>query len=231
MNTVNRVVIVIVLLMLMAILTAVFILPHVLLINIGEWLAGAGRYFNQIQPVWRLVGGLLLSLIFDLLILFLIFLEVRKPPKRFIRVQQVTGGLAAVSAESIVQQLVYNLDPLPNVIKVTPKVHAKKDKVQAIVDVDVEAGADVPALATKLMDVVKTVLSDSLGLQVYGQPEVRIKVAPAPTPVVKKSRPVAEPPAPSRPVAPVEMPQEPPSLPEKPQEWAGPPPLPTGEER
>ncbi len=231
MNTVNRIVIVVVLLALMAVMTAIFILPHVLLINIGEWLSNAGRYFNQIQPVWRLIGGLLLSLLFDLLILFLIFLEVRKPPKRFIRVQQVTGGLATISAESIVQQLVYNLDPLPNIIKVAPKVHAKKDKVQAIVDVDVEAGADVPALATKLMDVVKTVLSENLGLQVFGQPEVRIKVAPAPAPVVKKSRPVAEPPAPPQPAAPVETPRKPLDESEKPREWGGPPPLPTGEER
>ncbi len=222
MNTVNRIVIVVVLLALMAALTAVFVLPHILLINIGEWLKNAGQYFdNQVQPAWRLVGGLFLSLIVDLVILFLIFLEVRPARKRFIRVQQVTGGMAAISGESIVQQLIYKLDPLPNVIKVAPKVHAKKDKVQAIVDVDVEAGADVPGLATQLMGVVKAVLSDDLGLQVYGQPEVRIKVAPAPTTVVKKSRPAAEEPLPPQPAVPEE----------KPREWAGPPPLPVEEDR
>jgi uncharacterized alkaline shock family protein YloU len=222
MNTVNRVVIVVVLLALMAALTAICVLPHVLLTNIGEWLKDAGQYFNnQVQPAWRLVGGLFLSLIVDLLILFLIFLEVRPARKRFIRVQQVTGGMAAISAESIVQQLAYKLDSFPNVIKVAPKVHAKKDKVQAIVDVDVEAGANVPALATELMEAVKTVLSGSLGLQVYGQPEVRIKVAPAPTTVMKKGRPAVEEPLSPQPVVPVE----------KPQEWAGPPPLPAEEDR
>lgn len=221
MNTVNRIVIVIVLLALIAALTAVFVLPHVLLINIGNWIVQSGQYFNQMQPAWRLVGGLFLALIADLLILLLIFLEVRPGRKRFIRVQQVTGGMAAISGESIVQQLVYKLDPLPDVIKVTPKVHAKRDKVQAIVDVDVEAGADVPGLATQLMGVVKTVLSDDLGLQVYGQPEVRIKVAPAPTTVVKKSRPAVEEPLPPQPVVPTE----------KPQELAGPPPLPVEEGR
>jgi len=221
MSTVNRVVIVVVLLMLMAVLTAVFILPHILLINVGNWMMGSGQFFNQMQPVWRLIGGLLLSVLFDLLILFLIFLEVRPARKRFIRVQQVTGGMAAISVESIVQQLMYKLDPIPGVIKVAPKVNAKGDKVQAVVDVEVEAGANVPGLATELMEAVKIVLAGSLGLQVYGQPEVRIKVAPAPTTIVKKSRPAAEEPLPPKPVAPLE----------KPQEWAGPPPLPGAEDR
>ncbi|HQE93221.1 MAG TPA: hypothetical protein PLH19_10265 [Anaerolineae bacterium] len=221
MNTVNRVVLVVILLALMVALTAVFVLPHILLTQVGEWMIRAGQYFNQLQPAWRLAGGVFLALIVDLLLLFLIFLEVRPTRKRFIRVQQVTGGMATVSAESIVQQLVYRLDSLPNVIKVVPKVHAKKDKVQAIVDVEVEAGANIPNLATELMETVKTILSGNLGLQVYGQPEVRIKVAPAPATVVKKTRSTAEKPLPSQPIVPAE----------KPQEWGGPPPIPVEEDR
>ena len=88
-------------------------------------------------------------------------------------------------------------------------------------DVQVAAGADVPGLATHLMEMVKTVLAGSLGLQVYGQPEIRIKVAPAPASVVKKAPAPVESPLPPQPAAPIE----------KPQEWAGPPPLPGSEDR
>lgn len=228
MSTINRVVIVVALLCLMALFTAVCVLPHIIFTNVGEWLTELGRYFNSVQPVWRLVLGILLSLVFDIVILFLIFLEVRPGHRRFIRVQQVTGGMATISTESITQQVAYKLDPIPGVLKVSPKVNAKGDKVRAIVDVEVAAGSDVPDLATELMEAVNTVLADSLGLQVYGQPEVRIKVAPSPTPVVKKPKPVVEKPAPEEPR---------PALPEKPvevrpaQEWAGPPPLPVEEDR
>jgi len=228
MNTVNRVVLVIALLGLMALLTAIFILPHLIFTNVGQWMMNVGRYFNTIQPAWRFVLGLLLALIVDAGILLLIFLEVRPGGRRFIRVQQVTGGMAAISTESIAQQLTYRLDPIPGVLKVAPRVAAKRDKVRAVVDVEVAAGSDVPDLATELMEVVKTVLADSLGLQVYGQPEVRIKVAASPTPVVKKPQPVKERPAPEEPR------QPPPELPVEvppPQEWAGPPPLPVDEER
>ncbi len=222
MNTFNRIIIVVVLLILMVTLTAVFILPHVLLINIGEWLVHIGTFFrDQVIGAWRLGGGILLALLTDLLILLLIFLEVRPARKRFIRVQQVTGGMATISAESIVQQLAYTLDPVLGVIKVTPKVNAKGDKVRAIVDVEVEAGVDIPGLAGQLMEMVKTTLTGKLGLQVYGQPEIRLKVAPAPAPVVKKDVSVREKPLPPVPSLPAATPQE----------RESPPPIPTGEER
>ncbi len=223
MNTINRVVIVVALLGLMVTLTAVCVLPHIIFTNVGQWLVDLGRYFNSVQPVWRLVLGLLLALVLDIILLLLIFLEVRPGHRRFIRVQQVTGGMATISTESITQQLAYQLDPIPGVLKVTPRVNAKGDKVRAIVDVEVVAGSDVPDLATELMEAVKTVLADSLGLQVYGQPEVRIKVAPSPTPVVKKPHPAPEKPRQAPPEPPVEAPPS--------QEWAGPPPLPTDEDR
>lgn len=228
MSTINRVVIVVALLALMALLTAVCVLPHIIFTNVGQWMVDLGRYFNSVHPAWRLVLGLLLSLVLDIAILFLIFLEVRPGHRRFIRVQQVTGGMATISTESITQQVAYQLDPIPGVLKVAPKINAKGDKVRAVVDVEVTAGSDVPKLATALMEAVTTVLADSLGLQVYGQPEVRIKVAPSPTPVIKKPKPTVEKPASKEspqvlPEAPVEVPS--------PQEWTGPPPLPIEKDR
>lgn len=221
MNTVNRVVIVVLLLTLMALLTTVFVLPHIVLTNVGGWMVEWGKFFGGMSAQWlRLTLGLLLSFIVDALIAFLIFLEVRRTRKRFIRVQQVTGGMATISTESIVQQLQHSLDPIMDVIKVAPSVNAKRDKVQAIVDVEVGVNANVPRMATELMDVVHKVLTENLGLQVYGQPEVRIKVAAAPA--TGKSKPAPAIPEP----APTLTPLVPPLPETKPQEWAGPPPLP-----
>lgn len=218
MNTVNRVVIVVLLLTLMALLTTLFIVPNVVLTSVGGWMVESGEFFGEVSPQWlRLVIGLLLSFVLDAFIVFLIFLEVRRKRKRYIRVQQVTGGMATISTESIVQQLQYSLDPMPHVIKVAPSIHAKGDKVQAVVDVEVEGGANVPEMATELMVEVKRVLAGNLGLQVYGQPEVRIKVSPEPARAKPKS---VTPPSEPQPIV----------ASERPQEWAGPPPLPNDEE-
>lgn len=227
MNTINRVVVVILLLALMVLLTAVLVLPHVIFTGIGEWMTQWGAFFSTMSPQWlRWAVGLFLAFVLDVLLAFLIFLEVRRTRKQYIRVQQVTGGMATISIESIVQQLQYNLDPIKDVIKVAPKVNSKRNKVQAVVDVEVAAGANVPEMATALMSVVQKVLIDKLGLQVYGQPEVRIKVVPGPRPSGKQ--PVTPTPAPA-PITPPELPE--PSPAEASSDWAGgPPPLPTDEE-
>lgn len=231
MSTINRIIIVVALLALMALFTAVCILPHVILSSVGQWLVDLGQYFNSAQPVWRLILGLLLALFLDAVILFLIFLEVRPAHRRFIRVQRVTGGMATISTDSITQQVTYKLDPIPGVLKVSPKVNAKGDKVKAVVDVDVSAGSDVPELATELMGAVKTVLTDSLGLQVYGQPEVRINVAASPKPIVKESKPKPEKPREAAPETHSDVPSKITDDVPLSQEWAGPPPLPAEEDR
>jgi len=192
MNTINRVVVVVALLGLMVLLTAVLIVPHIIFAGIGQWLMNVGMYFNSIQPVWRFVLGLLLALMVNAGLLLLIFLELRPGGRRFIRVQQVTSGNVTISTDSIVQQLIYHLTAIPRVIKVSPRVNAKGNKVRAVINVDVDAGSNVPALAVELMETVNTLLTESLGLEVYDQPEVRIKVAPSPTPAQKKPAPTPE---------------------------------------
>jgi hypothetical protein len=228
MNTVNRVVIVVLLLTLMALLTTLFVLPHIVLTNVGGRMVEWGKFFGDMSAQWlRLTLGLLLSFIVDALIAFLIFLEVHRTRKRFIRVQQVTGGMATISTESIVQQLQHSLDPIVDVIKVAPSVNAKRDKVQTVVDVEVGANANVPRMATELIDMVQKVLTENLGLQVYGQPEVRIKVATAPAGAKAKPTPSIPEPEPVPASAPV-----PPPLPEvKSRDWAGQPPRPEDQDQ
>ena len=71
--------------------------------------------------------------------------------------------MATIETDSIIQQLKYKLDPIPGVLEVEPKVNAKRDKVQATVDVEVSAGVNVPEQAGQLMNVVQSVLADDLG--------------------------------------------------------------------
>jgi hypothetical protein len=205
MNTINRIVIVLVLVVLAITMTAVFILPHVILSQLGEWFSAWGTYFYQFKyPIVRLGLGVLLAAGFDVAVLLLIFLEVRGQRKRFIRVQQVQGGMATVSSESITQQLKYKLDPVPGVLEVKPNLKAKGDQVQAQVEVRVAPGTNVPAMARELMTMVRTVLVEDLGLQVHGEPEVRIKVASGPG---QAPQPTYQQPSSSSPPSPPELPE------------------------
>lgn len=224
MNIFNRVVVVLTLLVLIVLVTATAVIPHIVLVDAGNWLSGWGNYLDaQIAPGWRLAGGIAVALIFDLIALVLLYLELRPRRKRYIRVQQVRGGMATIETDSIIQQLKYKLDPMPGVLEVAPKVNAKRDKVQAKVDVEVSAGVNVPERAAQLMNVVQSVLVDDLGLQVYGKPEVRIKVA-KPTgrpPVMQpepRSRPEPKPEPQPQPFEPEPTPEE---SPKKTPDWLG----------
>lgn len=190
-NTLNRIVIVIVCLVLILVLTSIFILPQLILTSVGDWMAEWGAYLGRQTPWLRAIIGALLALIVDFILAVAIFLEVRPTRKRYINVQQVAGGMANVSIESVNQLLNHKLDPLPGVIKVNPRIRAKGDKVEAIVDAEVARDANVPTMANQMIKVIQAALTEELGLQIAGQPQVRVNVTDQTTVAVKQPRETA----------------------------------------
>jgi len=175
-NTLNRVVFVIMCLVLIAALTALFLLPQIVLRAVGQWMLNWGSYIQSIDPWVRLGVGVALAVVIDITLAIIIILEVRRPRSRFLRVQQVAGGMANISTESVVALLQHRLEPLPGVIRVTSKIRAKGNRVTAWVDAGVARGTNVPQVANKLITVIQLVLTEELGLQISGQPEVQVTV-------------------------------------------------------
>ncbi|HNT78258.1 MAG TPA: hypothetical protein PKH77_24865, partial [Anaerolineae bacterium] len=118
MNTANRTIIVLLLFLAMVGATVLCIFPDTILSGIGQWLIVGGEYVGGMKEWIRILGGIVLAIILDAALALLIFLEVRPQRKRFIRVQQVSGGMVTINDSSIIQQLKYRLDPLSGVIGV-----------------------------------------------------------------------------------------------------------------
>ena len=175
-NTLNRVVIVIVCLASIAALTALFLLPQIVLIAVGQWMLNWGNYIQGIDPWVRLGTGAAIAVVIDIALAIVIILEVRRPRSRFLRVQQVAGGVANISTDSVVELLEYRLEPIAGVIRVTPKIRAKGNRVTAWVDAGVARDTNVPQTANQLIKVIQSVLTEELGLQIAGQPEVQVTV-------------------------------------------------------
>ena len=91
-----------------------------------EWLyENADFYANG--PDWPYFAGGRVVIGGGLIIvcLFLLWLELRRPRKKTIRAQKMAGGEAHITVDSIAQRLAYNIDQLPDVIKVTPQIIGK----------------------------------------------------------------------------------------------------------
>ena len=179
MNVINRIIMVILLLGLILVLTATLIIPDQILSVVGQFMVDWGQYFawvDQQQQLLRLGISIGLAFLVDLFLALLIFLEVKPKRKRFMKVEQVSGGKATVSMDSIARQLHYKLDSLPGVVKVTPTIQPKGDKIQARLDVEVTRELAVPQMADQLISAAKQAITDDLGLVIAGDPQVRLKV-------------------------------------------------------
>jgi hypothetical protein len=134
--------------------------------NSSDWpLFAAGRV---------VVGGIIV-----LACLFTLWLELRRPRKKIIRVQKMAGGEAHITTDSIAQRLAYNLDQLPDVIKVSPRITGRARGVDIDLLLETSPEIDVPMKTEEVLQVTREVVGERMGLKL-GKVQVQIKHAPYP---------------------------------------------------
>jgi hypothetical protein len=222
MNTFNRVVIIILLLLAMVVCSFTLVLPVQTLRTVALQANGWADFLDQrIIPLALQVIGIFLALIVDLVAVLLIILEVRRPAARSITVQQAAGGRVTLSIASIVDQLKIEVGRLPEVLQVKPQVTAKRDGVLVNLDAKIEAEAGLANKAERIVETVRHLVEQKMGLKLVRPPKVNLEVVrptrPAPLP---EEAPFSPPP--SVPAAPAEeTPSSPaPSVPAAPLEEA-----------
>lgn len=183
MNVFNRLV-VILLLLLIILISAIFVIVPVetlrLVATTFDWLRqGAAAYVNSGDRLLFAGGRVLAGGIIVFACLVMIWLELRRPRKKTIRVQKLTGGEAHITIESIEQRLAYNLDQLPDVIKVAPTITSRSRGVDVSLVLETSPEIDVPMKTDEVLEVTREVIGERMGLKL-GKVEVKIKHAPYP---------------------------------------------------
>lgn len=183
MNVLNRV-LVIVLILAIIVLVAVLVIAPKQTFELGaQGLDGLGRYTDLYQTprYWPLftsgriiVGGALV-----LLCLFLLWLELRRPRKKTIQAQKMAGGEAHIAIDSVAQRLAYNIDQLPDVVKVSPRITGRSRGVDIDLVLETSPDIDVPMKTEEVLQVTREVIEDQMGLKL-GKVNVKIKHAPYP---------------------------------------------------
>jgi hypothetical protein len=210
MNTFNRVVIIILLLLAMAVCSIALVLPVQTSRTIAVQADALAEFLdNRIMPLALQVIGVFLALIVDLVGVLLITLEVRRPTAKSITVQQAAGGQVTLSVASIVEQLKTEVGQLPEVLQAKPRVSAKRNGVVVELDAKIEAETGLPNKAERIVETVRHVVEQKMGLKLIRPPKVNLeavrRAGPAP-------RPARAPLAAPRESLPSGAPQSPPSV-------------------
>jgi hypothetical protein len=194
MNMVNRVVMVILLLVAMALCTLTLIIP-VPVLEVIEQQAGLLSDALDGQPVYMLLPiGIVLALVLNVLFALLIFLEVRRSPRRAIRVEKAAGGEVLVSITSIADRVKYESNQLAGVLRTRPRVSGKRNGVAVELDVETSTGISVPEKAGEIVEVTRRVVEDDMGLKLARPPKVNLRVVPYPKGKVAPIEPAEPPP-------------------------------------
>jgi hypothetical protein len=184
MNTFNRVVLVILLLLGMVLCSLVLVLPVPTLRTIALQADSLADLLDRIRPVALLPIGILLALILDLAAVLLLILEVRRPAAKSIRVEQAAGGQVTLSIASIAEQLKTEVGQLPDVLQAKPRVAARRKGVVVELDARIAAETGVPSKAERIVETVRRVVEQKMGLKLARPPKVNIEA-------VRPARPAA----------------------------------------
>jgi len=175
MNIFNRIVIVLLSLVAIILCSTLLIAPVAVLRAVALQ-AGSLADALTAQPWYVVLGvGVVVALLFDAVLCILIVCEVYRPPQRAIRIEKAAGGVVMVSVASIADRLKYELDQLPGVLRVRPKVRGKRGGVVLDLDVEVAFDANVPEKSERILETARRVVEDDMGLKVSRPPKVNLQ--------------------------------------------------------
>jgi len=187
MNLFNRVVVTLLLLALLLIVTVVLIVPQEAIQLLRDGLDQAERQLDLTMSARRLLISGVLALFIDGVLVFLLYLQVRRPRVRTVPVKQSKGGQAQVAASSVVSRLKYHIDPLPGVVDVKPKITAHRRGVEVVLDVAITADANMPTKIEEISTVARQVIEDDMGLRLKGKPQLNLRTMAVPESMLPKA--------------------------------------------
>jgi hypothetical protein len=209
MNTFNRIVVVLDILLTIVILTLLLLMPQETLTTFGQAANNLAEQFGSIgQPGYLLLrlGLILAAIAVDFVLAVLLVTEFRGPGRRWIRVPSVSGGQVSMRVDSIADRLKYHIDPLPDVLTVKPRVSGRRNGVAVALEIETASEINVPHKAEEVLEVARDVIQNKLGLKLSGRPEIMIRTVypsdsarPALTPASRLTPPVEALPALSEP--------------------------------
>ena len=181
MNTLNRVLVVVLLLAAIALCTLVLVAPVRALSAVAHQTMLFVDFLTSMRTVARVGLGILFAAVLDIILVLILIAELRRPAKKAIRVKKASGGEVQVSMTSIADRLRYEIDQLRSVLRTKPKVTPKRDGVVVELEVETAADIDVPQKAEQIVETARQVVEEKMGLKLARPPKVNLRAVPYPS--------------------------------------------------
>ncbi|MBN1178727.1 MAG: alkaline shock response membrane anchor protein AmaP [Anaerolineae bacterium] len=206
MNVLNRIIVVLLVVISIFACWAVSLSPITIFQKVGGDMVSLGNALEAFRSTGlRVLAGVALAMVWTLLCLIFLVLQFYRPKPKAVRVDKVGGGEVQVSLKTISDRIAYDIDQLPGVVRVRPKVSAQRGGVAVEVAIETAGKSEVPEQAARIVDMIRESVEERVGVKLSGPPRVKLHAAPVPVviptpvpaPVVEKptAPEPAEPPA------------------------------------
>lgn len=180
MNIFNKIVVIVLLLALLALcmVVALFPLQALAVVQNSATQAASGLRNMEANQGWLFVlVRVALAVLSLVIVLPLLWQEVKPRRPRAVKVVTESGSNAAVTTDSVARRLAWHLDQLADVVNVTPVVTGGGKLVNVKLNVQTRPEIDVPMKTDEIVAVAKEVITERMGLQL-GKIDVHIEHTP-----------------------------------------------------
>jgi hypothetical protein len=211
MNALNRAVMVVLFLIAIVLCTVLFVGARWVLPPLAQQSSALAEYIQGRALYEVELPGCAIAGMVDLVLVLFILLELRRP-RGSIRVEKA-GGEVLVALTSIADRLKHDVNQLSDVVRTRPNVSARRKGVVVELDVEAEAGVNVPDKAEQIVGVARRVVEEDMGLELARPPKVKLRIAPRSKTPRAPVRPSETPPARPSETPPVRPREAPPAEP------------------
>jgi hypothetical protein len=193
MNAFNR--LVTILFLLFAIVTALVVLTlpervvALLLLSLQTAERSMPQFAANPQQWWMfLLYRAIIAVVVMVLAGALLWLEIRRPRAKTVKVHKLDGVEVVVNAGAIARSLQFHVDRLPGVIAVKPVIAGRGGGVEVQLNLETSPEIDLPAKAEEVKQVVLQIIEGQMGLKLSSPPRIKIDYAPYPGDEVAKQK-------------------------------------------
>jgi hypothetical protein len=193
----NKIVVVVLILVALPVGTLFLVRPEATALAMSDVFALVVEQFAAFEELTLMMVALL-ALPVDLVLLGLLYLELRRKPQQVARVTRVRRGDGEITLEAIHQRIHHHVSRLADVVEVQPDTRVKGGRVLVALDVVTSPHVNVPEKVDEIVQVVRETVTGGMGLKLRRKPAVSIRhvayseVSP-PTPPAMSTQPVSVP--------------------------------------